>query len=443
MRRNPLMTAVAAMLLAAALAAIPAAGQDSPSPRVKLIFVERFRFEAWDNAVNLDDTAADGFAYTRNRTTLGLSWKAAKNLEILGKVTNEFRVYLAPKDRAFNWHELFFDNLYVKWTVPGRVPFTVTAGRQDLNFGEGFVIADGTPGDGSRSYYFNALRLDADLAKGHRLTAFAHATKATDRFLPVINARPQALAEQPEKALALYYAGTFGKTKLDAYAVRKTTDANEAWPDAARTDTFGARAVASLTKPLSLTAEAALQTGRWPFPPPPGGEPSGNAGRSAYGAIIHFDYDLAGTLPLLKSAVVGGILLSGDDPATTRMEGWDPIFSRWPKWSESYIYTFTRESRPSYWSNLSSLYAQLTFDLGARSDGHIMVMPMGAGHARPGVFPGGAGRGRGTLVRGRLNYKISKFLTGRFIWEHLTPGSFYFPGASSYNWIQFEMIFRY
>ena len=180
---------VAVTFLASALAAVPAAAQEPPPSRLKLIFVERFRFEAWDNAVSLDDTAADASAYTRNRTTLGLSWKAAGNLEILGKVTNEFRVYLAPKDRAFNWHELFVDNLYIKWTLPGRVPFTVTAGRQDLNFGEGFVIADGTPGDGSRSYYFNALRLDADLAKGHRLTVFAHATKATDRYLPVVNPR--------------------------------------------------------------------------------------------------------------------------------------------------------------------------------------------------------------------------------------------------------------
>ncbi len=432
MSRSVFVKIIIAVLLASALFSVPAAAQEPTLSCVKLIFVERFRFETWDNAVSLDDTAADASSYTRNRTTLGLSWKAAKNLEILGKVTNEFRVYMAPKDRAFSWHELFVDNLYVKWALSGRVPFTVTAGRQDLNFGEGFVIADGTPGDGSRSYYFNALRLDADLAEGHRLTAFAHATKATDRFLPVINPKPQALAEQPEKALALYYAGTFGKTKLDAYAVHKTTDANESWPIPTRTDTFGARAVTTLAKPLTLTAEAALQTGKY-----------GDAGRSAYGAIVHFDCDLAGTLPLLKSAVVGGILLSGDDPATARMEGWDPIFSRWPKWSESYIYTFTRESRSSYWSNLSSLYAQLAFDFGARSDGHIMVMPMGAARVQPGVFPGGTGRGRGTLVRGRLNYKISKYLTGRFIWEHLTPGSFYFPGASSYNWIQFEMIFRY
>ncbi|NLH75996.1 MAG: hypothetical protein GX465_03050 [Acidobacteria bacterium] len=440
MNLNPLTLAFAAAFLAAGATALPAAAQDKPSPaasevapRLKLIFVERFRFEAWDNAVSLDDAAADAMAYTRNRTTLGLDWKPLANLEVLGKVTNEFRVYLAPKDRPFSWHELFVDNLFVKWTVPGRVPFTVTAGRQDINLGEGFVVADGTPGDGSRSYYFNALRVDAGLAKGHTLTAFAHATRATDRYLPVVHPKPQALAEQPEAALALYYAGTFGKAKLDAYAVRKTTETTEAWPVPTRTETFGVRAVATLAKPLTLTAEAALQTGR-----------SGEAGRSAYGAIVHLDQDLKGTLPLLKSFVLGGILLSGDDPATARAEGWDPIFSRWPKWSESYIYTYTRESRSSYWSNLASVYAQLAFDFGARSDGHLMVMPMGTGRAAAaGEFPGGTGRYRGTLVRGRLNYKVSPYLTGRFIWEHFRPGSYYFAGASSYDWIQFEMIFRY
>lgn len=428
-------TAVAllvAALLGSVLLPPPAAAQTGPAPRLKLIFVERFRFETWDNAVSLDDTANDAMAYTRNRTTLGLAWKAAANVEVLGKLTNEFRVYITPKNQAFSWNEVFFDNLYLKWNIPGRVPFTITAGRQDINLGEGFVIADGTPGDGSRSYYFNALRLDAEIAKGHTLTAFAHATKPTDRYLPVIDPVPRALAEQTEKALALYYSGAFGKARVDAYAVRKTTGANETWPVPTRTDTLGARLVTPLAKPLAFTAEAAYQTGR-----------NGDAGRSAYGAIAHLDCDLAGTLPLLKGFVLGGILLSGDDPATARWEGWDPIFSRWPKWSESYIYTFTRESRQSYWSNLSSLYAQLTLDLGSRSDGQIMVMPMGAGHAGPGVFPGGTGLYRGTLTRGRLNYKISPFMSGRIIWEHFDPGRFYAPGASSYNWIQVEMIFRY
>ena len=419
-------------LMAVTLTSILAAAEVTPAPRLKLIFVERFRFEAWDNAVNLDDAAGDNFAYTRNRTTLGLSWLAAKNIEILGKVTNEFRVYLAPKDRVFNGHELFFDNLYVKWTIPGRLPFTITAGRQDINLGEGFVIADGTPGDGSRSYYFNALRVDADIHKNHKLIFFLHAQETTDRYLPVINERSQVLVEQPEKGLALYYAGTFGKTKIDAYAVRKRTGETELWPVAGRTDTFGARIQVPILRPLAFTAEGAVQTGTY-----------GDAGRSAFGGIAHLDYTPEWSVPYLKTLTLGGIYLSGDDPATAGMEGWDPIFSRWPKWSESYIYTLTRESRPSYWSNLTSLYGSIALDFGSRSDGVLMLQYMGAVEAQPGVFPGGTGLGRGTLLKGRLNYKVSKFLTGRVIWEHFMPGSFYFPGAASFNWLQFELIFRY
>ena len=424
--------AVVWCFIAAAVISPFVRAEDTPAPRLKLIFVERFRFEAWDNAVNLDDTAQDNFTYTRNRTTLGLRWQAAKNLEILGKVTNEFRVYLAPKDQAFNWHELFFDNLYVKWTIPGRLPFTITAGRQDINLGEGFVIADGTPLDGSRSYYFNALRVDADFNKNHKLIFFFHAQETTDRYLPLIHERPQPLAEQPENALALYYTGSFGKTKLDAYAIRKTTDETELWPIATRIDTFGARAQGPVLKPLVFTAEGAVQLGTY-----------GTAGRSAFGGLFHFDYDLKGVLPLLKTVVFGGIFLSGDRPGTEKMEGWDPIFSRWPKWSEGYIYTLARENGQAYWSNLTSLYGSLALDFGSRADGVLTFYRLGADEVQPGEFPGGIGLRRGTLLEGRLNFTISKLLTGHFMWEHFRPGNFYRPGAASYNWLRFELIFRY
>jgi hypothetical protein len=402
-----------------------------PAPRWQLIFAERFRFETWDNAVSLDDTAGDATAYTRNKTTLGLRWLAAAGVELLATVTNECRVYLAPKDRPFNIHELFVDNLSIKATVPGRVPLTVTAGRQDIFFGEGFVIADGTPSDGSRSYYFNAVRLDADLGKDHRLTAFVHAVGATDKALPVINHRSQPLAEQPEKALAMYYSGSFGKAKADGYLIRKRASATELWPVPARIDTLGGRIQAPVAARLDLTAEGAVQWGT-----------SGEAGRGAAGGIFHLDYDLEGFLPLLKTATFGGIFLSGDKPDTDKMEGWDPIFSRWPKWSDSYIYTFGRESRTAYWSNLTSLYGSLALDLGSRADALLTAQRLGAFEPQPGVFPGGPGRCRGTLLQSRLNYKVSKFFTGRVIWEFFWPGDFYFPEASPFHWLQFEMNFK-
>ena len=418
-------------LLAAAFASALMAGEVKPEPRLELILVERFRFEAWDNAVSLDDAAADGFAYTRNRTTLGLRWLAAKNVEVLGKVTNEFRAYLAPKDRAFNVHEVFFDNLYIKWTLPGRVPFTVTAGRQDINLGEGFVIADSTPLDGSRSYYFNALRLDAEVAPGHRIIAFVHAQETRDKYLPVIHGRDQALVEQPDRALAVYYTGALGRAKVDAYAVRKTTEEAGTWL-AGRVDTLGVRAQVPFAEPLVLTAEGAGQMGR-----------HGDAGRSAFGAIAHLDWAPAWRVPVLKTLVLGGIYLSGDDPDTARMEGWDPVFSRWPKWSEGYINTFSRESRPAYWSNLSSVYGSLVLDLGARANATVTFHRLGAGRTLAGGFPGGTGRHRGELVVGRLNFTISRLLSGHVQWDHFEPGNFYAPEADAFNWIRFELMFRY
>jgi len=419
------------IMLLAASTLVPALGAQEASPRWQLIFVERFRFETWDNAVSLDDAAADATAYTRIRTTLGLRWAASRNLEVLGKVTNEFRVYLAPKDRAFNIHEVFADNLYVKWTVPGRRRLAITAGRQDMTFGEGFVIADGTPLDGSRSYYFNALRVDAGLGAGHRLTAFLHATGSVEKVFPVVNDRSQPLAEQPERAAALYYEGSFGKASADGYLIRKCTSATEMWPLAARIDTLGGRFRVPVAGRLGLTAEGAYQWGE-----------HGEAGRSAFGGLFHLDYDLASALPVLKTATLGGVLLSGDRPDTEKMEGWDPLFSRWPKWSDSLVYTFSRESRSSYWSNFTSIYGSLALDLGSRADGLLTIQRLGAFEPQPGLFPGGQGRSRGTLLQGRLSYKISDRLSGRIIWEHFLPGDFFFPGASRFHWLQFEMIFR-
>jgi hypothetical protein len=72
-----------------------------------------------------------------------VSGLAAGNLELTAKVTNESRAYVLPKDRPSTWNEVFFDNLFVQWRVSRRLPLTVTAGRQDMSFGAGFVVADG------------------------------------------------------------------------------------------------------------------------------------------------------------------------------------------------------------------------------------------------------------------------------------------------------------
>ena len=173
------------------------------------------------------------------------------------------------------------------------------------------------------------------------------------------------------------------------------------WPVAGTVNTFGARVQTPVLGPLSLTAEGALQSGSY-----------GAEGRSAYGAIAHLDCSPRWDVPYLKTLTLGTVLLSGDDPATGRMEGWDPVFSRWPKWSEGYIYTLSRESRVAYWSNLDSIYGSLAFVFGAKANGTLTVHRLGAAKARPGGFPGGTGLDRGTLIVARLNFIISKYAPG-------------------------------
>jgi hypothetical protein len=423
-------------LLAAALVSWLAAGEAKAPARFILIFAERFRFECWDNAITLDDASAESFAYARLKTTLGFRWQAAGNLELTAKVTNESRAYVLPKDRPSTWNEVFFDNLSVKWRVSRRLPLTVTAGRQDMSFGEGFVVADGTPLDGSRSYYFNALRLDYEAGANHHLTFFLHAMDRTDRFLPVVRDPRlpafQPLVEQPERAIAFYYAGGLGKIKLDAYAIRKIVTAPDPGMIRSRIDTFGARGQVPVLPRLVLTAEGALQTGAF-----------GDAGRMAFGGLAHLDLTPEWRVPCLKTLTLGGIYLTGDDPATARMEGWDPLFSRWPKWSEGYIYTFINESRIAYWSNLNSVYGSLLLDFGSRASAVLTLHRLGAERAQPGAFPGGTGLGRGTLFVGRMSFTISRHLAGHLQWERFGPGDFYRPGADGFNWVRFELQLKY
>lgn len=408
------------------------AGAEESSSKFKLSVIERFRFVGWDNSINLSDENSDGFAFTRHRTSLMGTWVPNGNLEFAVKLTNEFRVYLSPKDREFNFHEVIFDQLYLKLKNVGKLPLTLTLGRQNMILGEGFVVMDGHPLDGSRSIYFNAVRADYQFNKKHRLTVFYTYQPETDTMLPVINNKDAPLIEQPEQGVGVYYSGTFRKTGVEAYFIRKDVKSTDDRPVESGINTLGARVRLLLASKLSLTAEGAYQFGTW-----------GDFDRAAMGGYFHLDYNVGENVPLFKKITVGGIYLSGDDPSTEKMEGWDALFSRWPKWSESYIYTLIRENGVAYWSNLNSLYVSFLMDFTERMNLILTWHHLGAGEVGGGVFPGGFGKTRGDLIMAKLNFKINKYFSGHFLWEHFKPGNFYFEGASNANWLRFELIYKF
>ncbi|MDZ7725142.1 MAG: hypothetical protein U5R06_20580 [candidate division KSB1 bacterium] len=82
------------------------------------------------------------------------------------RFTNEFRKYLIipdGKEGDFTLDEIFIDNLYVNWKSQGDIPLSVTLGRQNLIYGEGFILLDGNPWDGSRSIYPDAIKVSFKL----------------------------------------------------------------------------------------------------------------------------------------------------------------------------------------------------------------------------------------------------------------------------------------
>ncbi len=398
--------------------------------KYKISFSERLRYVSWDQAVNLSEDAS-AVTFTRHRTSLMLQWFPNQDLEFAVKLTNEFRNYLNPKGRDFNMHEVIFDQLYIQWKNIGNLPLTLKVGRQNIILGEGFVVMDGHPMDGSRAIAFNAVRADLQLSKGHSLTAFMSYQPVTDNMLPVLNEKDQMLIEQPEFGLGLYYVGKFGKTRLDAYVIRKDVDATDDHPWEEGINTIGSRVLWPFAPQWSAAAEGAYQFGTF-----------GDVDRAAFGGYFHLDYTLPGKKPFLKTLTLGGIYLSGDDPETPEWEGWDPVFSRWPKWSESFIYALVPEYGVAYWSNFNSIYLSGLFELMESVKLKLTWHHLGSQHAGMSGFTGGGGKTRGNLYIGRLDFRVNKYTTGHFVWEHLKPGGYYYDGKSSANWLRFELLFK-
>ena len=114
--------------------------------------------------------------YKTNNTTLGLNgteeslfgrfrtrlWGRAtpiEDVEIGARLVWEWFVICKP-EAADNTpsSDVTFDELYVKLTDVLGLPMQLTIGRQNMRLGDGWLVFEGTPLDGSRTIFFDAVR---------------------------------------------------------------------------------------------------------------------------------------------------------------------------------------------------------------------------------------------------------------------------------------------
>lgn len=398
-------------------------------------FEQRVRNENWDNIMDCNDSLQDLRNQIRYRTRLWTNIPVSNDIDFyvgLNQETNQIVRTRAP----WRVDEVIFENAYVDFKKLFVKGLSLRVGRQNLIRGEGFLLLEGNPFDGSRSIYFNAANLAYSWKKS-KLELIGILNPRQERFLPHFNDRRRPLIEWDEQALGLYYTDkNHARTSFESYYFYKKevrdsrAPSNPQFRPDRHTHTAGGRAVHNLTKGFSLTGELALQWGRQ----------HGGTDIRGWGGYGYAKHQFGGPL---KPYLLGGWWgFSGDDPATRdRVEGWNPIFSRWPKWSELYLYTLFRETGVGYWTNLGMWQAETGFSPWKPLNCRATYYHMDSFHPFPGspaIY--GSGTARGHIYQGRVDLKAGPRWSGHVLWEHLLPGGFYSAKTPGY-FLRFEVIF--
>ena len=393
----------------------------------------RLRYEYWKNYKDMDNNQLDNRSFFRIKTSLWGQLDFDKNTNLFAKLTNEFKpyTYYAPSsskssgktDKYFHFdiQEVVFDNLYLEINNFLGVPLDLRLGRQDFfGYGENFLLYEGTPGDGSRTFYFNALKATWHL-NGHNDIDFIYTSNPRDDlFLPVINEdkAPQSLNTTHEEAFILYWKNKAIKDlAFEGYYIYKREDEDGGTGYQAqkgKINTFGSFAKYDFS-PWALRGQFAYQFGDY-----------GNNERRGLGGYMYLDRSFKEKLwsPQLSA---GFIYLSGDDRDTAKNGSWDPLFSRSAWISEVYSLSMISETGiSSYWTNLAAWRAQLTLNPTKKTKLSFWYNFLRANEqvAASAVFSG-AGKGRGHLAVARADYAFNKNVTVYLLGEYLFPGNFY------------------
>jgi hypothetical protein len=352
--------------LSALLALFPlenAMGESASSRQPDMLTVGgdlRLRNEYMNNALSLSDNAVGHDQdYYRIRARVWAALQASESLSFNARITAEPRIWMesptfARQHPGLGAEERYaiVDLLNAKWTASIADDWTLscTAGRQDVQLGDvgkWWLVADASPGDGSWTASFDALRFTFENKASHTKMEFiALETRALpDSNLPVLGARSTySLTEQNERGLIAYVTQDLSPgTQWSGYAIYKKDSKALANGDDGETYTFGTRVSGSLSEHWRYDCEGALQGG-WKRDAmlKRADVVSGSRDVRAWGANARLSYLLNDSMQNKLSLECE--YLSGDDPHTDNDEMFDILWGRYPRWSDAYAFAYAQET---------------------------------------------------------------------------------------------------
>jgi len=400
----------------------------------------RLRNEFTQNVPGLNsDVANNDSDYLRIRPRIWAYLTPVEPFRADFRLLSEPRYYFEPATQeGWTYQEGLFDLFNFQLTNLFEAPLTIKAGRQEINFGNRWLIWEGSARDGSRTEFFDAVRTTWD-AKEVTTTfdlIYLNLAQETDAHLPVINDVGRAINDQDEQAGILYVRNkSLDHTILDGYVIYRNQEGDLASSNDGDTWLVGARIETTFAKRWNFRVEGAPEWGTL-----------NGADHHAWGVNSLLTYTVGGSWNHKIRA--GFEYLSGDDPDTPDNEGWDPMWARRAQYSELMVQLFGAENRgrsgdyknlqrPGIgWTGAPNKKLEITAD----------YMPMFANENTLAGISGysDAGKFRGHFFEAIARVTFNRHWSGHLWTEFFLPGDYYSPERDDLAvFCRLEMTYRF
>lgn len=406
----------------------------------------RLRYEYWKNIYDFDNDRLDNRNFFRIKASLWGQADFDEKTAFFIKLTNENKAYTywgvnstGNKDYHYDINEVVFDNLYLDIRNILGSPWDLRFGRQDFpisEYGEGFLIADGGPRDGSRTFYFNAAKATWHVADKNTLEFIGIKSPKTDDLLPIINKQDgeQPLNYSDEIAFILYHKSDAVKNlRWENYYIykRESDDRPSPLTEKSIINTFGSFAKYNFS-PWILRGQFSYQFGSY-----------GNNDRRGLGSYVYLDRDFKEILWSPQGSL-GYYYLSGNDRGTSEYEGFNQLFSTYSWMSELYNLSYSMETGTGYWTNLQMWRASLVLNPTKKAKINLLYNFLRANESQTGVHSSfGTGKTRGHLPMARFDYAFNKNVTTYFLAEYFIPGDFYVDKSDEALFLRTELQVKF
>jgi phage baseplate assembly protein gpV len=408
----------------------------------------RLRNEYMNNNIFLNESAPlHEQDYFRFRERIWASVMPLTNVSVNARFAGEQREWMKPSAagqyggrEGFEERYGILDNAYVKWSNIGGVPLSLSAGRQDVQFGEPmnwWLVADGTPNDGSWTFFLDSIRaaFDAKDIQTKVDVVYIYQNARPDAWIPTLGrsstySPAYNLTEQNEQGVILYLSNKSVKDlQIDGYFIYKRDNQAYSTGDNADIYTIGSKISGTPATNWAYSVEGAYQFGH---------KQDANVGAdyvnsttdwrtiNAYGANGKLTYLFRDKYNDQVSLI--GEFLSGDDPNTKGTdEMFDILWGRYPRWSELYVYSYVMETskRNGQMNNIIRFGPNWTCtpikDTTFSATYNAMFSPVDTPTRAfsPSLFTNN-GNFRGhylqTILKHKFNDHVSAHLWGEFVW---------------------------